>query len=80
MMIKKILFVLLFFISIANASFKEIDYNELIKMQKKGIVVIDIRRLDEFEKYGIIKDANTLTFFGKNRTYDIPAWMNKFVK
>jgi rhodanese-related sulfurtransferase len=79
-MIKKVLFGVLFFTCIANATFKEVDYKELIKMKKQNIVVIDIRRLDEFKKYGIIKGANTLTFFNNKGAYNVSVWMNKFVK
>lgn len=79
-MISKLTFVLLILVSYASATFKEINYTELQKMQKQGIVVIDIRRLDEFKQYGIIKDAHTLTFFDERGNHNIPAWMNKFVQ
>jgi len=79
-MISKLVFVLLIISSYANATFKEINYKELQKMQKQGIVIIDIRRLDEFKQYGIIEGSNTLTFFDERGNHNIPAWMNKFVK
>ena len=80
-MFNKIILAMVVFVNIANASFKEIDANELQKMIKeKNVVVIDIRRDDEFKQYGIIKDAKTITFFDQRGKYDVPSWMNEFVK
>jgi len=80
-MFKKLLLSAVVFVSIANASFREVDEKEFAKMVKEdNAVIIDIRRIEEFKKYGIIKDAKTLTFFDGQGKYDIPAWMNKFVK
>ena len=80
-MFKKIILAMIVFVSIANASFKEVDYKQLQEMMKKdNIVVIDIRRDDEFKQYGIIKGAKTITFFDARGKYDVPAWMKEFVK
>lgn len=79
-MIKKIILIMVVSITILNADFKSIDNQELLKMVQNKVVLIDIRRDDEFDKYGIIKDAHTLTFFDKNGVYDIPKWMKDFVK
>lgn len=58
----------------------EIDNLKLQKMINDGVVVIDIRRQDEFEEFGIIKGSTQLTFFDKNGNYDIAKWINSFVK
>ena len=80
-MFKKIILAMVVFVSIANASFREVDEKEFKTMvSKDNIVVIDIRRDDEFKQYGIIKDAMTITFFDGKGKYDVPAWMNEFVK
>jgi len=80
-MFKKIILAMVLFASIANASFREVDEKEFSKMVlKDNVVVIDIRRYDEFKQYGIIKDAKTITFFDGKGKYDVPAWMNEFVK
>jgi len=62
------------------ADFREVDEKELQSMIKKGIKVIDIRRAGEFKQTGIIKGAYMLTFFDDKGAYDVPSWMNKFVK
>ena len=77
----KYIFMLIFFsLNILEANFIGINEKEFIKMQKDGVVVIDIRRENEFKKLGIIKNSHTLTFFDENNKYDIPKWMNKFVR
>ncbi|MFZ9660201.1 MAG: rhodanese-like domain-containing protein [Arcobacteraceae bacterium] len=58
----------------------EIDNLKLQQMIADGVVVIDIRRQDEFEEFGIIKGSTQLTFFDKNGNYDVPKWINSFVK
>jgi rhodanese-related sulfurtransferase len=74
-------FILLFtFCSLAFGAFREVDENELQAMIKKGVVVIDIRRDEEFKATGIIKGSHKLTFFDKKGNYDLPYWMNEFVK
>jgi len=80
-MFKKLLLAMLVFVSIANAAFREVDEKELQQMVKENnVTIIDIRRDDEFKQYGIIKDAKTITFFDGRGKYDIPSWMNEFVK
>jgi len=78
-MFKKILLLCLI-TTLSFASFSEVDYKQLQNMIKKGVKVIDIRRIDEFKRFGIIKSAHTLTFFDDRGNYDISSWMNKFTK
>ncbi|PIF03967.1 MAG: sulfurtransferase [Arcobacter sp.] len=47
---------------------------------KKGTVLIDIRREDEWNRYGIIKGSHKLTFFDGFGNYDIDKWMEQFTK
>jgi len=80
-MFKKLLLAMLVCVSIANAAFREVDEKELQQMVKENnVTIIDIRRDDEFKQYGIIKDSKTITFFDGRGKYDIPSWMNEFVK
>jgi len=79
-MLKKIILLLIITLSFLKADFKEVNEVQLQDMIKNNIVVIDIRRDEEFKKLGIIKGSIPITFFKKGGSYDIPAWMNQFVK
>ncbi|MEA3331426.1 MAG: rhodanese-like domain-containing protein [Campylobacterota bacterium] len=46
----------------------------------EGVAIIDIRRVGEYKKYGIIKGSHKLTFFDNKGAYDIDKWMTKFTK
>lgn len=50
------------------------------KMIDDNIVMIDIRREDEFRRTGVIKNAHLLTFFDEYGQYDLEAWMSEFEK
>ncbi len=62
--------------------------NELVDLQPKivekmiddNIVMIDVRRVDEFKRTGVIKNAKLLTFFDDYGNYDIEKWMAEFEK
>lgn len=45
-----------------------------------GTVVIDIRRKDEWDYYGIIEGSYLLTFFDEIGDYNIEKWMEEFSK
>ena len=46
----------------------------------EGVVVIDIRRADEWERFGIIDGSHKITFFDAQGRYDIDAWMADFTQ
>ena len=50
------------------------------KMIDDNIVMIDVRREDEFRRTGVIKNAHLLTFFDEYGNYDLEAWMKEFEK
>lgn len=50
------------------------------KMIEDNIVMIDVRREDEFKRTGIIKNSHLLTFFDEYGNYDLEKWMNEFEK
>lgn len=50
------------------------------KMIKDNIVMIDIRREDEWQKTGLIKNSYKLTFFDEYGNYNLENWMNEFEK
>lgn len=78
-MFKKIVITILLS-TLMFANFSEVDEKQMQKMIKNGVQIIDIRRLEEFKQTGIIKGSHTLTFFDGKGQYNIPAWINKFVK
>ncbi len=47
---------------------------------KDNIVMIDIRRDEEFFQTGVITNAYKLTFFDKYGNYNLDYWMEKFQK
>lgn len=49
-------------------------------MKKDNVVMIDIRRADEWETTGIIENAHKLTFFDEYGNHDILTWMKEFKK
>ncbi len=71
---KKLLLVLIATISIF-ADFKSIDANMLLKLQKEGIPVIDIRTPQEWQSRGIIKGAKKMMFFTPDGRADVANFM-----
>lgn len=55
----KILISLSFLVISLFAQLKEVDNKELEKMNEDGVIIIDIRRVDEWEKTALLK---TLSF------------------
>lgn len=47
------------------AEFKTIDATELKKLQKEGVLLIDIRTKSEWEDSGIIEGSRKMTFFSE---------------
>lgn len=74
----KIFLVLCFFMVSLFAQLKEVDNTQLLEMKSKGVQIIDIRRVDEWKKTGIIEGAKMITFFDEKGNYDIPKWLNEF--
>lgn len=76
----KIFIIILIAFSSLLADFRSLNDVQLIKAMKKNVVVIDIRRIDEWNKYGVIKKSHKLTFFDKYGKYDTNKWMSDFKK
>ena len=80
---KKVLIGLLLFSVGAFADFKTISVDELIKMQKDGVQVIDIRTPAEWKQTGIIKGAHKMMFFTPKGDADVANWffeLGHFIK
>lgn len=50
------------------------------KMIDDNIVMIDVRRPDEWQRTGIIKNAFLMTFFDEYGNHDVENWMKEFEK
>mgnify|MGYP003611268714 CR=1 FL=1 len=50
------------------------------KMISDNIVMIDVRREDEWKRTGVIKNVHLLTFFDDYGNYNIEKWMKEFKK
>lgn len=50
------------------------------KMIDDNIVMIDVRREDEWNYTGIVKNAYKMTFFDMFGNVDVPSWMKEFEK
>jgi rhodanese-related sulfurtransferase len=79
-MLKKILLIVGLFVSSLMADFTTLSTAQVQEAIKKGVVIIDIRRPDEYKQYGIIKGSHKLTFFDGQGKYNIEQWMDKFTK
>jgi len=77
---QKIILSLILFTSILYADFTTLTTAQVQESLKKGITIIDIRRADEYKKYGTIKNSHKLTFFDSHGNYNTDKWMAKFIK
>lgn len=77
---KRIFLLCFILVSGLMAEFKTIGIPEFEKMQKDGVVVIDIRRDDEFKATGIIKGSIKNTFFDGQGRYDLRRWLAELEK
>jgi rhodanese-related sulfurtransferase len=79
-MFKKIIIFGLLSYSSLYANFNSLTASEVHILVRQGVPIIDIRRADEWKKYGIIKGSYKLTFFNNKGQYDIGTWMRQFIK
>lgn len=61
-----------------NENFRSISDTELLKIvEEKEIPLIDVRREDEWQAYGIIEGSHKITFFDAMGQYDSEDWLVK---
>ena len=53
---------------------------EVEKLIEKNVVMIDVRRPEEWSCTGVIKNAHKITFFDLYGNCDVPSWLAKFEK
>lgn len=58
----------------------EIKPSIVEKMIDDNIVMIDVRREDEWIRTGLIKNAYKMTFFDEYGNHDVKGWMQEFEK
>ena len=76
----KNIFIVLLLGNMLFADFKTMNTQDVQTEIKNGTTIIDIRRKDEWTKYGTIKGSHKLTFFDEKGKYDINQWMEQFIK
>ena len=76
----KYIYLILLLGNIMQADFTSLSANAVQQEIKEGTVLIDIRREDEWQYYGIIEGSHKLTFFDETGEYDINKWMEQFIK
>lgn len=64
----------------AKADFKTLSTQQVQDKIKQGFAIIDVRRQDEYDKYGIIPNSHKLTFFDKNGRYNVEQWLSNLSK
>jgi rhodanese-related sulfurtransferase len=58
--------------------FKSLSTKEFQEKREKGFAVIDIRRVDEWEHYGIIEGSHKITFFNEVGQFDLVKFLELF--
>ena len=61
--------------TMASAEVFEIGNNQLSSLIEKQVPIIDIRRQEEWNQTGIVKDSILMTFFNKNGKADVENWL-----
>jgi len=61
-------------------AFKSLSTKEFQQKKELGYAIIDIRREDEWQEYGIIEGSHTITFFDAMGQYDVEVFLEEFTK
>lgn len=60
--------------------FKSLSTKEFLQKKDESYTIIDIRREDEWESYGVIEGSHLITFFDQFGGYDLDRFMEEFSK
>jgi len=66
-------------LGVKEPKFKNINNSQLKEQLKKGTIIFDIRRPEEWKKTGVVKGSHLLTFFDKQGRIN-PDFQGKFTK
>ena len=73
---KKLITICLYILTAqAFAEVKEVNNQEIMSLMQSGVPIIDIRRAEEWNDTGVIKQSNLLTFFDKQGNHNIDKWL-----
>lgn len=70
---------LFFTMTTLNAEVKSINIDELLKLKKNGIKIIDIRKPSDISKTGVIPTSYRLNFYKKDGSIHKEKWLKHFV-
>jgi len=73
---------IIFFISpISTANeVTHIGNQELKDLMQRGVAVIDVRTVSEWQKTGVIEGSHLIMFYDETGKYDLNAWLNEVAK
>ena len=63
--------------TLVQADVTKIDNKKLMSLIEDGVPIIDIRRKEEWQQTGIVKDSFLITFFNKDGKADVRQWLQK---
>lgn len=61
-------------------AFKSLSTKEFQEKKDEGFIVVDIRRADEWEYYGIIEGSHKITFVDEMGIFNRDIFLEKFTK
>ena len=79
-MLIRILAKLIFLLFITKFSFADvvsITNEQILKLSKSNIPIVDVRRNSEWHQTGVVPNSILLTFFDKNGNYNFEEWYEK---
>ena len=77
---KSSIFLFFLFVKVLYANVIDIDNEEIKKLLKKNIPIIDIRTYEEWKETGVIPNSLLITFFDQNGNYNLNEWHNTLLK
>lgn len=61
-------------------AFKSLSTKEFQQKKDQGYTIVDIRRADEWEQYGVIEGSHKITFFDEVGQHNLENFLEEFTK
>lgn len=61
-------------------AFKSLSTDDFLEKAEEGYKIIDIRRQDEWDHFGVIEGSEKITFFDEVGQYDVELFLEHFTK